>query len=122
MQVLSTLDHRNIVKYYGTECLDDVIRIFLELATDGSIKDITNEFGGLNELILRRYSNDIVSGLDFLHSKNIVHRDIKPSNLLVFNGTIKLADFGCAAVSGIDVNGVTMSVSVLKHSFYLLTL
>jgi serine/threonine protein kinase len=102
VRVLSSLDHVNIVKYYGTEYLDDVIRIFLELAPDGSIKDFLHEFGGLAESIMRRYTSDIVSGLVYLHSKGIIHRDIKSSNLLVFNGTIKLADFGCAAISSLE--------------------
>jgi hypothetical protein len=39
------LDHPNIVKYLGTECTDGTLRIFLELATDGTIKDALNEFG-----------------------------------------------------------------------------
>lgn len=117
MEVLSRLSHRNIVKYYGTEYLDDVIRIFLELATDGSLKDVLIEFGGLTESIIRLYTYDIVLGLSFLHHKGIVHRDIKPSNLLVFNGTIKLADFGCAAFSGNGSDG-SMYVAILPSILY----
>ena len=45
MKILSELDHPNIVKYLGTECTDGTLRIFLELATDGTIKDALNEFG-----------------------------------------------------------------------------
>lgn len=106
LKVLSTLNHVNIVKYYGSECVDEVIRIFLELSTDGSLKDLLAEFGqngyGLVEKVLRKYTIDIVNGLAYLHENGIVHRDIKPSNLLVFNGNIKLADFGCACFSNID--------------------
>lgn len=40
---------------------------------------------------------EVLSGVDFLHSHRIVHRDLKPQNLLVtHNGHIKLADFGLA--------------------------
>ena len=40
---------------------------------------------------------DLLQGLDFLHSKNIVHRDLKSSNLLYSNqGILKICDFGLA--------------------------
>jgi serine/threonine protein kinase len=111
------LDHPNIVKYLGTEFKDGALRIFLELATDGTIKDALNEFGFLEhshlshmllrnqsfnvgafpEPLIRRYTVDIIDGLSFLHAKMFIHRDIKPTNLLVSNGVVKLADFGCSS-------------------------
>lgn len=39
----------------------------------------------------------ILTGLDFLHSNNVVHRDLKPANILVTSsGQVKIADFGLA--------------------------
>eukprot|EP00824_Muranothrix_gubernata_P012503 TRINITY_DN2648_c1_g1_i1.p1 TRINITY_DN2648_c1_g1~~TRINITY_DN2648_c1_g1_i1.p1 ORF type:complete len:441 (+),score=67.19 TRINITY_DN2648_c1_g1_i1:28-1323(+) len=41
----------------------------------------------------------ILCGLKYLHSANVVHRDLKPSNVLVNkNCRIKIADFGLARV------------------------
>mmetsp|Transcript_1758 Transcript_1758/g.3156 ORF Transcript_1758/g.3156 Transcript_1758/m.3156 type:complete len:849 (+) Transcript_1758:216-2762(+) len=97
IQILSTLDHPNIVQYLGAEFTSSALRIFLDLASEGSLKDHVNEFGSLSEPLLRKYMHDIVSGLGFLHSKRIIHRDIKPSNLLLDKGTVKLADFGASA-------------------------
>ena len=47
IKILSTLDHPNIIKYLGTEYSHHTMRIFLELATEGSIKDALTAFGKL---------------------------------------------------------------------------
>lgn len=41
----------------------------------------------------------IVEGVDYLHSHDppIMHRDLKPENLLLNNGKIMIADFGCSS-------------------------
>lgn len=47
VEILSQLDHPNIIHYLGTEFSDDrnTLRIFLELANEGSLKDSLREFG-----------------------------------------------------------------------------
>ena len=42
-----------------------------------------------------RMIKEILSGIEFLHSRKILHRDLKPSNVLVdLEGHMRLADFG----------------------------
>lgn len=53
--------------------------------------------GAFPEPLLRCYASDIVHGLLYLHQCKIIHRDIKPANLLLSNGVVKLADFGCSS-------------------------
>ncbi|GAV79317.1 Pkinase domain-containing protein [Cephalotus follicularis] len=97
ISLLSRLRHPNIVQYYGSETVDDRLYIYLEYVSGGSIYKILQDYGQLGELAIRSYTQQILSGLAFLHSKSTVHRDIKGANILVDpNGRVKLADFGMA--------------------------
>ncbi|NWY40315.1 MOS kinase, partial [Sylvia atricapilla] len=43
------------------------------------------------------YSCDIMTGLAFLHSRDIVHLDLKPANVFITEqGVCKIGDFGCS--------------------------
>ena len=47
--------------------------------------------------MIRKYTEQLLLGLEYLHQNNIVHRDIKCANILVDNGgTVKLTDFGAS--------------------------
>ncbi|XP_062074346.1 mitogen-activated protein kinase kinase kinase YODA [Humulus lupulus] len=95
--LLSRLQHPNIVQYYGSETVDDKLYIYLEYVSGGSIYKLLQEYGQFGELAIRSYTQQILSGLAYLHAKNTVHRDIKGANILVDpNGRVKLADFGMA--------------------------
>ncbi|KAL6752624.1 kinase-like domain-containing protein [Haematococcus lacustris] len=95
--VLRQLNHRNIVRYLGTERCDDTLNIFLEFVPGGSIASLIDKFGPLQESVVRKYTQQILRGLEYLHQKKIMHRDIKGANILVDGqGTVKLADFGAS--------------------------
>ncbi|KAJ8504707.1 hypothetical protein OPV22_005593 [Ensete ventricosum] len=97
ISLLSRLQHPNIVQYYGCEMIDDKLYIYLEYVSGGSIHKLLQEYGPLGEPAIRSYTQQILSGLAYLHAKNTVHRDIKGANILVDpNGRVKLADFGMA--------------------------
>ncbi|XP_031562664.1 uncharacterized protein LOC116298381 [Actinia tenebrosa] len=98
VSLLKSLRHQNIVKYIGT-CLDDnsVVNIFMEFVPGGSIAQALKRFGAFVEPVFQRYTKQILSGVDYLHKKNVIHRDIKGGNIMLMpNGVIKLIDFGCA--------------------------
>ncbi|KZV41036.1 mitogen-activated protein kinase kinase kinase YODA-like [Dorcoceras hygrometricum] len=97
IMLLSRLSHPNIVQYYGSESVDDKLYIYLEYVSGGSIRKILQDYGKLGESAIRSYTQQILSGLAYLHAKNTLHRDIKGANILVDpSGRVKLADFGMA--------------------------
>ncbi|XP_055835744.1 mitogen-activated protein kinase kinase kinase 3-like isoform X2 [Solanum dulcamara] len=95
--LLSQFSHTNIVQYYGSELRGDKLSLYLEYVPGGSILKLLQEYGPFEEQIISSYTRKILSGLVFLHERNIAHRDIKGANILVnAKGEIKLADFGMA--------------------------
>ncbi|CAN6579104.1 unnamed protein product [Malus baccata var. baccata] len=122
--LLSRLRHPNIVQYYGSETVDDKLYIYLEYVSGGSIYKLLQEYGQFGEVATRSYTQQILSGLAYLHTKNTVHRDIKGANILVDpNGRVKLADFGMAKhITGqscpLSFNGSPywMAPEVIKNS------
>ena len=89
------LEHPNIIKFFGSEILNDILFIYLEYIPGGSIKYLLNKYGTFNSKIIKIYLKQILDGLEYLHSKGVVHRDIKSANILVdLKGNIKLSDFG----------------------------
>ncbi|XP_078444321.1 mitogen-activated protein kinase kinase kinase 1-like isoform X2 [Wolffia australiana] len=96
VELLSQLEHENIVKYLGTEKEESTLYIFLEYVPLGSLASLYQNFK-LQDSHVSAYTRQILNGLKYLHDRNIVHRDIKCANiLLAVDGSIKLADFGLA--------------------------
>ncbi|KAL3653537.1 hypothetical protein CASFOL_003218 [Castilleja foliolosa] len=93
--LLSRLKHPNIVPYYGSEMVGDNLYIYYEYVSGGSIYMILQQYGKLGETAIRIYTQQILSGLAYLHSKGITHRDIRGHTILVDpTGVVKLSNFG----------------------------
>jgi serine/threonine protein kinase len=80
---MKNLWHPNIVQYLGAEREEGSLTIFLELVPGGSLATMLAKFGRFKEPIVRGYVREILQGLVYLHSQQILHRDIKGSNILV---------------------------------------
>ncbi|NXL44294.1 M3K19 kinase, partial [Podilymbus podiceps] len=97
VDLLKTLKHINIVTYLGTCLEDNILSIFMEFVPGGSISSIITRFGPLTEIVLCKYTKQILQGVAYLHDNCVVHRDIKGNNVMLMpNGIVKLIDFGCA--------------------------
>ncbi|XP_068497317.1 mitogen-activated protein kinase kinase kinase 1-like isoform X4 [Phaseolus vulgaris] len=107
ISLLSQFRHDNIVQYLGTGKDNDKLYIFLELVTKGSLANLYKKYRLMDSQV-SAYTRQILSGLKYLHDRNVIHRDIKCANILVdATGSVKLADFGLAKVTKLNnVNSV----------------
>ncbi|KAM0876241.1 hypothetical protein ACQ4PT_036330 [Festuca glaucescens] len=103
VMLLSQLKHSNIVLLVDVvppPSLDLMTDVYLTtelLHTD--LHKLLYEQKAFSEVHIQPYIYQILCGLKYLHSANVVHRDLKPSNLLLTDdGTLKICDFGQARI------------------------
>ncbi|KAJ3202679.1 hypothetical protein HDU82_007178 [Entophlyctis luteolus] len=91
IEFLKELSHENIVRYLGFELVDASLNVFLQYVSGGSISSLLSKTGKLDLLVARYFTFQVLCGMAYLHSKNIIHRDIKGANILVDVDGISLA-------------------------------
>ena len=107
IQVLKELEHPNIIKIFEYYIDNKYHYIISALLTGGELYETILKFQKFNEKKAAYIMKQILSALNYLHSKGIVHRDIKPENILVQKTdkkskndideiNIKLIDFGAS--------------------------
>ena len=125
IEILKNLNHPDIVKiieFYGT---DEAYYIVNEYCGGGELYD--KAIGYMSETQISVIFKQILSGLSYLHSKNIVHRDLKLENILISDTEyvditgeeyfdIKIIDFGNARI--FDKKTITNN-SIVGSSYYI---
>jgi serine/threonine protein kinase len=87
--------------------------LVMDLISGGELFDHLSHDGAYSEADASRLIFEIASALAFLHGVGVVHNDLKPENIMLCSrnrrgGTIKLIDFGCAAVRETPTMGEDM--------------
>ena len=120
-RILQELEHIHILKLYATFMSTSHLFFVLDLCCKSHLghiiqmthdnvgeraKNIAQSPNNVVEGISKYYLKQLLSAIEYLHSRNIVHRDIKPSNILIKDHSqyqhrqkhvLKLADFGFAS-------------------------
>ncbi len=94
-RLAATIDHPNSVYVFGTEEIDGIPVIAMELATGGTLRDEVKRRGPLPVREAVDAILGIIDGLEAAHARGILHRDMKPANcFLTGDGKAIVGDYG----------------------------
>ncbi|MFN8411711.1 MAG: serine/threonine-protein kinase [Anaerolineales bacterium] len=102
-QIVSGLEHPNIVRMmdFGNE--ENVYYIVMELLSGPDLNGLLREQGPLSINKTVEVLRGVADALDYAHQNGLVHRDIKPSNVMLDSSTnparAVLTDFGIAKMT-----------------------
>jgi len=115
IQVLRSLNHKNIIQLYEIFEEDGMLLMIMELCTGGELWHFlqrveifpngekfyyspSGERVALTEAKVARIIQGIVEAISYCHGRGVCHRDLKLENLMLANtddgATVKLIDFG----------------------------
>lgn len=97
IKLLKQLRHENLVNLLEVCKKKKRWYLVFEFVDHTILDDLKLFPNGLDYQVVQKYLFQIINGIGFCHSHNIIHRDIKPENILVSqSGVVKLCDFGFA--------------------------
>ncbi|TYH66534.1 hypothetical protein ES332_D06G129800v1 [Gossypium tomentosum] len=98
ISVLRLVRHPNIVELKEVMATKTKIFFVMEHVRGGELFAKVYK-GKLKENVARKYFQQLISAVDFCHSRGVSHRDLKPENLLLDeNEDLKVSDFGLSAL------------------------
>ncbi|GHJ88687.1 hypothetical protein NliqN6_5089 [Naganishia liquefaciens] len=103
VSIMKLLNHPNLMKLYDVYERQGHFYIALEFIAQGELFDYINAKRYLETNEASFFYQQLINGLQYLHSFGICHRDLKPENLLLDDDlTLKIADFGMASFQAED--------------------
>jgi eukaryotic-like serine/threonine-protein kinase len=98
-QLLSTLEHPNIIKITDDGTAENGHPFFVMELVDGALR--IDQYCAEKHLPLTKrleLFRSVCAAIQYAHTRNVIHTDLKPSNILVSGkGEIKVVDFGLAS-------------------------
>ena len=110
VQILQGLSNPRIVNLHAVHRTKQWVFLVMELVKGGELFDVIVSNKTLNEVEAKYIFRQLLEGVGYMHSKNVIHRDLKPENILIsssrelpppLSGTlreVKIADFGLSKI------------------------
>ncbi len=94
-RLAASINHPNSLYIFGSEEIEGVPVITMEIAGSGNLKDKLKKRGPLPVRSAVDAILDVITGLEAAYAAGVLHRDVKPSNCFVSpDGSVKVGDFG----------------------------
>src|SRR5688572_9283107 len=94
-QLAASISHPHTVYIFGSEEIEGLPVISMELLPGGTLKERVAANGPMRPEEAVAAVMDIIGGLDAAQAAGVLHRDIKPSNCFIDDdGAVKVGDFG----------------------------
>jgi uncharacterized RDD family membrane protein YckC len=94
-QLAASISHPHTVYIFGSEEIEGMPAISMELLPGGTLKERVAANGPVPPEDAVAAVMDIIGGLDAAQAAGVLHRDIKPSNCFIdADGAVKVGDFG----------------------------
>lgn len=95
VNIMKKLNHPNIVRLLQVIESERTLYLVMEYVSGGELFNYLVKNGRMRERDARVLFRQLVSAIEYCHSKSIVHRDLKAENLLLDQQMkLKIADFG----------------------------
>uniref|UniRef100_A0A8C0LPH3 mitogen-activated protein kinase n=1 Tax=Canis lupus dingo TaxID=286419 RepID=A0A8C0LPH3_CANLU len=109
IKIIRRLDHDNIVKVYevlgpqGADLQGELFKLSVAYIVQEYMEtDLARllEQGTLTEEHAKLFMYQLLRGLKYIHSANVLHRDLKPANIFISTEdlVLKIGDFGLARI------------------------
>lgn len=98
VSVMRLVRHPHIVELKEVMATKTKIFMVVEYVKGGELFAKLTK-GKMTEVAARKYFQQLISAVDFCHSRGVTHRDLKPENLLLDdNEDLKVSDFGLSSL------------------------
>lgn len=77
MEFQARFRHENIAELYGALLYDHSVHLFMEAGEGGSVLEKLESCGPMREFEIIWVTKQVLRGLEYLHSHNVIHHDIK---------------------------------------------
>ena len=109
-KLLRFMDHENVLglSHFFLEPEADEFKdaYFVTELLDTDLNTVIRSRQRFTDEHLKYFIYQVLRGLKYMHSANVMHRDIKPANLLCnINCDLKIADFGLSRAFEVDADG-----------------
>jgi serine/threonine-protein kinase len=118
IRLQASLSHPNIASLHNALRFDNQLLMVMEFVDGRTLSDLIRS-GPLEQIKALQVTIQVLSALDYAHSRAVIHRDVKPSNVMITpEGVAKLMDFGIARAAK-DLGHLTQTGAAIGSMYYM---